>query len=69
MRKSYWLVSTHPGERLFMLDVLITGGEIHDGAGTPPVRTDVGIAGDRVAWIRPPGPDAPAEGASIRTSA
>jgi N-acyl-D-amino-acid deacylase len=36
-----------------MLDVLITGGEVHDGAGSPPVRADVGIAGDRVAWIGP----------------
>jgi len=32
-----------------MLDVLITGGEVHDGAGSPAVQADVGIAGDRVA--------------------
>jgi N-acyl-D-amino-acid deacylase len=33
------------------LDILITGGEVYDGTGGPPVRADVGIAGDRV----PPG--------------
>ncbi len=36
-----------------MLDVLITGGEVYDGTGAHPVRADVGIAGDRVAWVRP----------------
>src|SRR6185437_9543088 len=48
-----------------MLDVLITGGEVHDGAGSPPLRADVGIAGDRVAWIRPSGQGAPAEAALV----
>lgn len=48
-----------------MLDVLITGGEVHDGAGSPPLRADVGIAEDRVAWIRPPGQGAPAEAALV----
>jgi N-acyl-D-amino-acid deacylase len=40
-----------------MLDVLITGGEVYDGTGGPAVRADVGIAGDRIAWIGPPGPE------------
>jgi hypothetical protein len=31
-----------------MLDVLITVGEVDDGTGGPPVRADVGIAGDRI---------------------
>lgn len=38
-----------------MFDVLITGGEVYDGTGSPPVRADVGIVGDRVAVIGPPG--------------
>jgi len=40
-----------------MLDVLITGGEVYDGTGGPPVRADVGIAGGRVARIGAPGAD------------
>jgi N-acyl-D-amino-acid deacylase len=48
-----------------MLDILITGGEVYDGTGSPAVRADVGIAGDRVAWIRPPDADAPAEAALV----
>src|SRR5918911_4046004 len=48
-----------------MLDVLIAGGEVHDGTGSPPVRADVGIAGDRVARISPPGPDGPPEAALV----
>ena len=34
-----------------MFDLLITGGEVHDGNGTPARRTDVAIAGDRIAAI------------------
>jgi N-acyl-D-aspartate/D-glutamate deacylase len=48
-----------------MLDVLITGGEVYDGNGGQPVRADVGIAGDRVAWIGPPGSTAPGEAAVV----
>jgi N-acyl-D-aspartate/D-glutamate deacylase len=48
-----------------MLDVLITGGEVYDGTGSPPVRADVGIAGDRVAWTGPPGTQAPGEAALV----
>ena len=46
-----------------MFDVVITGGEVYDGTGGPPVTADVGIAGDRVARIAPSGPDGPAEAA------
>ncbi|MBO0822468.1 MAG: D-aminoacylase [Actinobacteria bacterium] len=48
-----------------MLDVLISGGEVHDGTGSPPVRANVGIAGDRIAWIGPSGQDPPAEAALV----
>lgn len=34
-----------------MLDVLITGGEVYDGAGAAPVPADVGIRDDRVVVI------------------
>ncbi len=43
-----------------MLDVLIVGGEIHDGTGGEPVKADVGVAGDQIAVIRPPGEIDPA---------
>ncbi|MBO0814192.1 MAG: D-aminoacylase [Actinobacteria bacterium] len=52
-----------------MLDVLITGGEVYDGTGGPPVRADVGIAGDRVARIGRPGADGLAEAAFIINAA
>ena len=32
-------------------DLLIQGGTVLDGAGTPPVRADVGIVGERIAAI------------------
>ena len=34
-----------------MLDILITGGEIHDGTGAPPVRADLGIGGDQIVLL------------------
>lgn len=48
-----------------MLDVLITGGEVYDGTGGPPLRADVAIAGDRVARVAPPGPDGRAAAALV----
>jgi N-acyl-D-aspartate/D-glutamate deacylase len=44
-----------------MLDIVIVGGAVHDGDGGAPVRADVGITGERIAWIRPPAPGEPAE--------
>lgn len=32
-------------------DVLITGGQVIDGTGAPPVRADVGIRGDRIVEV------------------
>jgi N-acyl-D-amino-acid deacylase len=50
-----------------VLDVLITGGEIYDGTGAPPVRADVGIAGDRIATVSPasPGSDERPDAAAV----
>lgn len=36
-------------------DVLIRGGTIYDGSGSPPVRGDVAVQGDRVAAVGAPG--------------
>lgn len=49
-----------------MPDVLITGGDVYDGSGGPPVRADVAITGDRVSWIRrsQPGEAPPAAAAA-----
>jgi N-acyl-D-aspartate/D-glutamate deacylase len=33
------------------VDVLIRGGTVHDGSGNPPRITDVGIRGDRIAFM------------------
>jgi N-acyl-D-amino-acid deacylase len=33
------------------LDVLLVNGRVLDGAGNPWVRQDIGIRGDRIAWI------------------
>jgi N-acyl-D-amino-acid deacylase len=38
-----------------VLDVLITGGDVHDGTGGPVLRADVGIAGDQIALLGPAG--------------
>src|SRR3989441_5914879 len=32
-------------------DIIIKGGTVYDGTGRPPVRTDVGIKGDRIAAV------------------
>ena len=32
-------------------DIIIKGGTVYDGSGRPPVRTDLGIRGDRIAAI------------------
>lgn len=34
-----------------MFDVLIAGGDVYDGSGAGPVRSDVGACGDRVAAV------------------
>lgn len=34
-----------------MFDVLIAGGDVYDGSGADPVRSDVGVCGDRVAAV------------------
>jgi N-acyl-D-amino-acid deacylase len=34
-----------------VFDVIIRGGEVYDGSGEPPVRADVGIAGDRISFV------------------
>jgi N-acyl-D-amino-acid deacylase len=41
--------SCTPAQQPF--DVLITGGDVLDGTGTPAVRADVGIRGDRVVEV------------------
>jgi N-acyl-D-amino-acid deacylase len=48
-----------------VLDVLITGGEVHDGSGGAPARADVGITGDRIAVVSPPGRLGPADAAQV----
>ncbi|HEY2507965.1 MAG TPA: D-aminoacylase [Streptosporangiaceae bacterium] len=38
-----------------MLDVVISGGDVLDGTGGPARHADVGIAGDRIVALGPPG--------------
>ncbi|MDP2989910.1 MAG: amidohydrolase family protein, partial [Kiritimatiellota bacterium] len=45
-----------------MLDYKIIGGQVLDGTGADPARTDVGIAGERIAAI---GDLGPAEAAAV----
>jgi len=48
-------ITTFAGPRLQSraqtFDVIIRGGMVYDGTGRPPVRSDVGIKGDRIAAI------------------
>ncbi len=37
------------------LDLLVVGGSVVDGSGTPPFSADIGVVGDRIAWIGAPG--------------
>ena len=32
-------------------DLLLIGGLVHDGSGQPPVRQDVGVAGERISFV------------------
>ena len=42
------------------LDLVVRGGRVVDGSGSPWTRADIGIAGDRIAAVAPPGSlDAP----------
>ena len=34
-----------------MLDTKIVGGQVYDGFGSPSVKTDVGIKGDRIEGL------------------
>src|ERR1044071_5652351 len=40
-----------PGSRPAAFDVIIKGGDVYDGTGSPPVHADIGITGDRVTAI------------------
>jgi N-acyl-D-amino-acid deacylase len=48
-----------------VLDLLIAGGEVHDGSGGAPARADVGIDGDRIALISPSGRLSPDDAARV----
>ena len=43
-----------------MFDILITGGDIYDGTGAPPVRADLGISGDQIVLLTAASADSPA---------
>ena len=34
-----------------MLDILISGGQVYDGTGSPPLDVDVGILGDKIVLL------------------
>ena len=38
-------------DKTTMVDLLITGGTVYDGSGSPPVVTDIAIAGNRIVFI------------------
>jgi N-acyl-D-amino-acid deacylase len=58
-------VQTSDQKEAAVLDVLIAGGEVHDGSGGAPSRADIGIAGDRIAMISPPGRLGPPDAARL----
>lgn len=39
------------GARPAAFDVIIRGGDVYDGTGSPPVHADIGITGDRIAAV------------------
>ena len=43
----------HESQTPMTFDILIAGGTVYDGSGSPGVRADVGIIGDRVAAVGP----------------
>lgn len=43
-----------------MYDLLVRGGEVYDGTGAAPVRTDLAVAGDRIVHVGDLAPDEPA---------
>src|SRR5687768_12303831 len=38
-------------QEIDVLDVLLVNGRVLDGAGNPWMRQDVGLRGDRIAWL------------------
>ncbi len=40
-----------PVSRELKLDLLIKGGLVIDGSGSAPIKTDIGVRGDRIVFI------------------